>query len=206
MMKYSYNMDRGKVVLAGESGLNASFKDLCVVCDSIRHKSATDALSVLEKASKGEIPILYRRHNKYMGSRHELGGKKGRYPKKCSAMVRKVLVNAVANARNAGEDPESMYVVHASANKTLIVPRSPPKGVGSVGGGYGYSSPRRSNIELAKIEIGLAYRGQAGLGHRTARAIEAVAKAEKRVHRQEKNPGRKPETAKAAQAKAGKVN
>ena len=40
------------------------------------------------------------------GIRHELGGKKGRWPKKCAGLVRKVLVNAVANARNMGEDPE----------------------------------------------------------------------------------------------------
>ena len=177
MMKYSYN-NGGKVILAGESGLNASFKDLCSVCDSIRHRRATDALSILEITSKGERPILYRRHNKYMGSRHELGGNKGRYPKKCAAIVRKVVVNAIANARNSGEDPDSMYVVHASANKTIIVPRSPPKGVRSMSGGYGYGSARRSNIELAKVEIGLAYRGTKGLGKRTARVIEAIAKSE----------------------------
>ena len=176
-MKYSYN-NSGKVILAGESGLNASFKDLCSVCDSIRHRRATDAMSILEITSKGDRPILYRRHNKYMGSRHELGGNKGRYPKKCAAIVRKVVVNAIANARNAGEDPESMYVVHASANKTIIVPRSPPKGVRSMSGGYGYGSARRSNIELAKVEIGLAYRGTKGLGKRTARVIEAIAKSE----------------------------
>lgn len=195
----------GKVVLAGESGLNASFKDLCSVCDSIRHRSATDALSILEEASKGDLPILYRRHNKYMGSRHELGGKKGRYPMKCAAMVRKVVVNAIANARNVGEDPDSMYIVHAAANKTIIVPRSPPKGVRSMSGGYGYGSARRSNIELAKIEIGLAYRGTKGIGNRTARVIEAIAKSEpKRTsnndNKGKQKPKQKPKTAPAQHA------
>lgn len=159
MMNYSYNKEREGVVFAGVKDINASFKDLCSVCDAIRYKSVAHAMNILEEAEKGDIAIEYRRHNKYMGSRHELGGKKGRWPMKCATLVKKVLINATANARNKGEDPDSMYVVHAAANKTTIIPRRPPKGIRIVRtGGYGYSPMRRSDIELARIEMGLSYK------------------------------------------------
>jgi ribosomal protein uL22 len=158
MIRYSYNKDRTGVIFAGVKDINASFKDLCNVCDSIRNTPVTTATALLEKVEAGDQAIIFRRHNRYMGDRHELGGKKGRWPKKCAGFVRKVLVNASANARNMGEDPEAMVVVHASANKTTTIPRRPPKGIRYVRtGGYGYVPTRRSDMELAKIEIGLAY-------------------------------------------------
>ena len=92
MINYSYNKDKEGVIFAGVKDINASFKDLCAVCDTIRRSQVTTALEVLEQAEKGKLAILYRRHNRYMGDRHELGGKKGRWPKKCSGFVRKVLV------------------------------------------------------------------------------------------------------------------
>ncbi len=187
MTKYSYNMDRKDIVFSVESGLNASFKDLCAVCDYIRYRNASAAIAMLEKVSKGDIPIEFKRHNKYMGSRHELGGKKGRYPKKCAKMVRKVLINACANAKNKGMDVDSMYVVHAAPNKTIIIPRTPPKGVRAVrSGGYGYTTMRKSNIELAKIEIGIAYKDASGLGNGMTRALNATTRA-KRVHKAKTN-------------------
>ena len=157
-MKYSYNLERNGIVFAGAKDINASFKDLCAVCDAIRHRGFSDALAILEEASRGERAIFYRRHNKYMGSRHELGGRKGRFPAKCSAIVRKVLVNAGANATNKGEDPESMVVVHAAANKTLIAKRTAPKGIRNAPGhAQGRVKSRRSDLEFARVEIGIKY-------------------------------------------------
>ena len=178
MMRYSFNKDREGVVFAGAKDINASFKDLCSVCDSIRGRSVTAATALLEQVEKGKLAILYRRHNRYMGDRHELGGKKGRWPKKCAGLVRKVLVNAAANARNLGEEPESMMVIHAAANKTMTIPRRPPKGIRGVRtGGYGYTPTRRSDMELARIEIGLAYpKGQKKMEKKPAAPKAGVAK------------------------------
>jgi large subunit ribosomal protein L22 len=186
-MNYSYNRDTKGIIFASVRDLNASFKDLCCVCDAIRYMPVPSAITVLDKVINENRPIEYRRHNKYMGSRHELGGKKGRYPIKCARIVRKVLVNAAANAVNKGENPEYMYVVHASANKTYEVPRSPSKGVGSVvSGGYGYSTRRTSNIDFAKVEIGIADKETKELGARMKRAIKAMAKKEKPVSKETK--------------------
>ena len=183
MIRYSYNKDREGVVFAGAKDLNASFKDLCAVCDSIRNTPVQAATALLEKVEIGKTAILYKRHNRYMGDRHELGGKKGRFPKKCAGLVRKVLVNAAANARNGGDDPEAMIVVHAAANKTTVIPRRPSKGIRYVRtGGYGYVPTRRSDMELARIEIGIAY----PKGRKRPEKKEAPAKPEATKPQQEK--------------------
>jgi large subunit ribosomal protein L22 len=177
-MAYSFNMKREGLVFASAKDINASFKDLGAVCDAIRYKSAPRALTALEAVATGHVAILYRRHNAYMGSRHELGGQKGRYPKKCAVLVRKVLVNAMANAENKGSDPESMYVVHAAANKTMILPRTAPKGALWLGHSMGRRSARRTDLELARIEIGLGYGEEEGLSTHMKKALAAVKRAD----------------------------
>lgn len=156
-MNYSFNRNKEGLVFGSAKDLNASHKDLCAVGDAIRYKRVSEAMKVLDGVITGGRPILYVRHNKYMGSRHELGGKKGKFPIKCAGMVKKVLINAAANATTRGLDADSMYVIHYSANKTTIVRRGPSKGTAFYGRGmYGRGSYRRSDLELAKIEIGLS--------------------------------------------------
>ncbi len=175
MAEYSFNRKRDGLVFASMKDINASFKDLCIVCDAIRYKSAKGALSTLDSVAAG-MPVLYRRHNAHMGSRHELGGRKGRYPKKCAAIVRKVLVNAMANAENKGDDPQSMYVVHAAANKTMILQRTAPKGVLWLGHNMGRRSARRADVEFARVELALGYGEEEGLSGRMAAAISKEKK------------------------------
>ncbi len=162
-MKYSLNLkmnpeDRDEVVLAQRYDINASYKDLCAVCDSIRYRNAMDAMNILDRTANMSMPIEYRRHNKRMGSRHELGGRKGAFPQKAAKQVRITLVNALANATNKGKFIDNMVVVHATANKTRIERRYPSKGSLAWGRGmYGRSAMMHSDLEYAKVEIGLAY-------------------------------------------------
>lgn len=179
-MEYSFNADRSNMVFASMSDINASFKDLCAVCDAIRYRRVDAAMRILDEVANGEMPIVYRRHNRYMGARHELKGGTGRYPMKCAGIVMKVLANASANAKNTGYDPESMHVIHACANKTLIAPRSPPKGARSVVvGGYGYTSMRKSNLVFAKVEIGLSDKAEGKLGKDSIKLISMFDAIEK---------------------------
>jgi large subunit ribosomal protein L22 len=199
-LRYSYNLDKKGIILASAHDLNASFKDLCAVCDAVRYMPVQSAIEALDGVINNHRPIEYRRHNKYMGSRHELQGKKGRYPKKCAGIVRKVVVNAMANATNKGENPDYMYIVHASANKTTIMSRAPPKGIRSHhSGGYGYGSARRSNLEFAKVEIGIAEKDASNLGSRMKRAIAAMGKKEEIKQKTKKQEKQQP-AKKAAKA------
>jgi len=141
MRGYSLDFEREKCAAARLEGVDASYKDLSEVCGRIRRKGASWARSFLERAAEGEIPVLYKRHNKKLGHRRELGGRKGRYPWKAAAIVLKVLDSAIANGVSRGLGEE--YVVSvATANKKLTYPRMAPKG-----------RQARSYYELARVEI-----------------------------------------------------
>ncbi len=172
MDNYSFNRNKAGIVFARMKDVNASFKDLGIVCDAIRYKSAGNAINILDMVIEERMPILYKKHNKYMGSRHELGGRKGRYPIHCARKVKMVLVNAMANAEAKGEDPASMFIVHAAANKTMIIQRIAPKGVLRVGRSMGRGSTRRADLELTRIEIGLGYGDEEGLSENMRKKIK----------------------------------
>jgi large subunit ribosomal protein L22 len=156
-MKYSINIDRKDLVLAQKYEINASYKQLGAVCDSIRYMRVDSAMSILDDVAELKRPVLFRKHNKAMGSRHELKGKKGRYPQKAAKEVKKVLINAIANANVKGLDGEHMFIAHACANKTHIARRYPSKGGLSWGRGmYGSSAIMHSDLEYTKIEVALA--------------------------------------------------
>ncbi len=157
MLRYSINISKEDIALAQGKDIDASYKDLTQVCSEIRYMKVGDAVALLERVENMEAAVPFTRFNKRLGSRHELGGKKGAYPVKAASETMKVLVNAIANAANKGMDIEALYVVHASANKTHIERRRPSKGSLSWGRGmYGMSARTASDIEYAKIEIGLA--------------------------------------------------
>ncbi|MFP3215060.1 MAG: 50S ribosomal protein L22 [Candidatus Micrarchaeota archaeon] len=164
-MRYSFNIKNAEnIVLAQRYDINASYKDLAAVCDAIRYMNAGAALDKLDRLIAMEMPIEYKRHNKHMGARHELGGRKGAYPIKAAKEVRLALINAIANANNKGLSGEDLYIVHAAANKTRILRRYPSRGTLAWGRGmYGRASIMHSDLEYAKVEIGLASKDEAWL-------------------------------------------
>ena len=76
-----------------------------------------------------------------MGHRRELGGSKGRYPKKCAGIVLELLNSAIANAKmkNLGEN---LTIIHTSATVKARYPRMSPKG-----------KKMRSAISTSRIEM-----------------------------------------------------
>jgi ribosomal protein uL22 len=204
LVRYSFNQKAKDVVFASMSDINASSKDLGAVCDAIRYKSVQSALDMLESVANGDTPILYRKHNTHMGSRHELHGNKGRYPKKCASFVRKVLVNAKANASSKGLVSDDLYVVHAAANKTVIIPRYPSKGIISIGHGYGYGATRHSDLELARIEIAVAGPDTQGLSKNVYACVNASKARASRAKPKATTPAKKAQAKKvpAKEAKA----
>lgn len=179
MPEFGYSMqlpekDAAKFARAQAHGVDASYKDLGAVCANIRGKTAEKAEELLGKASKGEFPIHFARHAKKMGHRGEIGGKRGRYPKKSAKLVLKVLKNAVANANTKGLLGE-LKVVHATANKQDIYPRIAPRG-----------RWRRNNYVTARIEIVLREVAEAKPEEKEKKKKMLDAKiAEKRKMREE---------------------
>ncbi len=127
-MGYAYQQRdaKARTARARLSGVNASYKDLCEVCRSVRGRDTEGAIEFLELAAKRERAILFARHNKGKGHRRELGGKKGGWPIKSIKIVLEVLKSAQANASKAGLG--TTKVAHIIANKTATFPRMSPKG------------------------------------------------------------------------------
>ncbi|MCL5239248.1 MAG: hypothetical protein M1286_02130 [Candidatus Marsarchaeota archaeon] len=171
-MRYSINIASDQMGLAQGHDIDASYKDLCVVCDAIRYLNTDNAMDVIAGIVALEKPILFHKFNKHMGSRSELGGRKGAFPIKAAKIVRLILLNAIANSRSKGLDDTALYVVHASANKTVIARRMPSKGSASWGRGmYGMSARTHSDLEYAKVEIGLANADASSLTENMKRMI-----------------------------------
>ena len=171
MKSYSFTIpeqEKNAYAAARLEGANVSYKDLTQVCGRIRKKKASWAEQFLVKASEGEIPVLFKRFNKKTGHRKELGGAKGRYPKKAAQAVLGVLKSAMTNARvkNISDD---LTVEHISANKLDTYPRMASKGRRS-----------RSFFETARVEI----------------VLKGKPSLEKKV--EVKKPEAKPETTTAA--------
>lgn len=122
-------------------GVNASYRDLSQVCGRIRNKKSDWALEFLEKASEGMIPVYYHSHNRNLGHRRELGGRKGRYPEKAAGIVLKALKSAIANGKTQGLG-DVYEIIAASANLKQVFPRMAPKG-----------RQARSFLETSRIEI-----------------------------------------------------
>ena len=55
-MAYSFNRKMEGLAFASTSNINASFKDLSAVCDSVRYKNAASAIALLDAISKGGTP------------------------------------------------------------------------------------------------------------------------------------------------------
>jgi len=108
--------------------VNASFKDMCSICDNVRNMNVTEAVNLLELFSEGKKPVLYKRHNTKIGHRRELGGKKGRWPMKESKIILKLVKSALANAEQKGLIEEDLVVTHIAANKEHMYARMAPRG------------------------------------------------------------------------------
>lgn len=167
-------------------GVNASYKDLAQVCGSIRKKKAGWAIEFLEQAAEMKKAIPYKGHNKRLGHRRELGGRKGRYPQKAVKIVLKVLKSAIANGKTLGLG-EDYIVIAASANRKAGYPRVAAKGRWA-----------RSFLETSRVEIVLQ-------GPEVPKGVEVTPpKKEARKEAPKKDAQKEPKENKAEPKKEGK--
>ena len=174
MIMKGYSQDLGDLAVARAraEGVEASYKDLTQVCGMIAQQDSNMALTLLELASTGTMPVPFKQHSKNLGHRRELGGQKGRYPMKAAAVVLKLLKSAIANGKVKGLG-ERYQVLTASANVKAIYPRMASKG-----------RTARSNIVLSRVELVLKPLTSAPAKpaeKKTEKAVESPKKEEKPV-------------------------
>ena len=179
MAQYQYGFNKKsqfsekQTAKAQQYNIDASYKDLCAVCDNIREMPAQEGVEYLQ-AVLGGFPVLYRRWNKHLGHRRELNGKKGRYPIKAAKIVLGVLNNAIANATGKGLD--NLVIIHVAANKQTIYPRMQSKG-----------RQMRANYETARVEVILAGEENADLLKQQKEKVEKKAKVKAEAAEMTKN-------------------
>jgi large subunit ribosomal protein L22 len=144
MPQASYSFETGdekKIARAYARDVDISPKHAFEIFNSIRGKPVSKAEAILSDAISFKRPIPFRKFNKK--NPHRKGQvKEGKYPQKASKRILKLLQNASANAEFKGLSSEKLKIVHACANRGLVLPRKAPKG-----------RWKRSNIELVNLEL-----------------------------------------------------
>jgi ribosomal protein uL22 len=153
MALYEYSLKPAAIVGKAQAyDLDCSYKDLTQVMRAIRDQPLSKAYRILEQAIQKTHAIPYVKFAKGCGHRSELGGKKGRYPKKECRFALKLLHNAAANALAQGLAEESLYVRHAAAYKQSVFRRYRQFWVSGTVLGYGKNATW-ANYETAHMEI-----------------------------------------------------
>jgi large subunit ribosomal protein L22 len=121
-MGYNYSSrDYNKENMARAIGrsLPISFKQSVEVCNLIRNKSINYARSVLNNVINHKQAIPFKRFNRNVGHKKNIGA--GRYPKKTSAEILKLINNVEANAQFKGLNTVNLVITHINANKASKV-------------------------------------------------------------------------------------
>ena len=95
--------------------LPISMKDSIEACNFIRKKNVESAKKALDNVVKGEQPIPIKRFNKNRGHKKSIGP--GKYPKKVSSEILKLIESVEANAQFKGLNTSNLSIKHISAQK-----------------------------------------------------------------------------------------
>ena len=121
--KYALEYEPAKSGRSQAYDLNCSYKDLTQVLGALKGSTVAKARQILDECIEMKKAIPFRKFSKGMGHRSELGGKKGKYPKKEAKLALELLNNAVSNAKGKGLDEKNLVVLHACAYKQNVFPR-----------------------------------------------------------------------------------
>ena len=95
--------------------LPISFKPSTEICNFIRNKSVNYAKEVLSRIIEHKQAIPFRRYNTNLGHKRRIGP--GRYPKKASMEILKIINSVEANAQFKGMNTANLVITHINANK-----------------------------------------------------------------------------------------
>lgn len=129
MKGYTYRTESGlSVARARGIELRISPKKTYEVLNAIRGLPLERARTVLEDAQQLRRAIPFRRYNQETA--HHRGVGPGRFPKKVTQELLKVLANAEANAEYEGLDADRLYVKVAASSRGRILRARMPRAQG----------------------------------------------------------------------------
>jgi large subunit ribosomal protein L22 len=142
--------DPEKTAIASGRDMRISPKAAREICAAIRKMHLEEAKKFLEDVSLGKRAVPYKRHKKEVGHRRGIQGwYAGRYPKKASLHILKVLTTLQANAEEKGLDVERLKIIHATTDRAMKVKKYIPRA-------FGRSSPylqQLTHIQLVASEV-----------------------------------------------------
>jgi len=116
MVKYSFQGKQENIVKVSGKFLPISSKTSFEIANAIRGKKVDNAISVLGRVAKGEEPVQFKRYIKDTPHRR---GKitAGRYPKKASLNIIKLLKLLKKNAEDKNLNAKELKIIHSAAHK-----------------------------------------------------------------------------------------
>jgi large subunit ribosomal protein L22 len=143
------NLNHEKTAIASGRDLRISPKAAREICATIKNMKLEDAKRFLEDVIAQKRPVPFRRHKKEVPHRRGLQGwYAGRYPRKASKEILKVLNALEANAEQKGLDVERLWIIHAAAQRGTKIRKYIPRA-------FGRSTPyfqQLTHVELAVEE------------------------------------------------------
>lgn len=184
LYKFSFKVpDEREVARSQAYDLDASYKDLANVLAAIKGRTISEAKQILEDCISMKKAIHYRKFATRLGHRSELGGRRGRYPKKEARITMTLLKSAEANANFKGLEVPALIVRQAAAYKQNRMRRYRQHFGSSITLGYGKQS-LFADYQTCRVEIVLA-RGSERDIERAAR--KGKKNAEKAASKKAKN-------------------
>ena len=120
-----------KTAIASGRDLRISPKAAREICLTIKNMRLEDAKKFLEEVIAGKKAVPFKRHKKEVPHRRGLQGwYAGKYPKKASKEILKVLNALEANAEEKGLDVEKLRIIHAAAQRGTKIRKYIPRAFG----------------------------------------------------------------------------
>jgi len=114
--KHSKNYNKENMALAIGLSLPISTKHSIEICSFIRNMNLVKAKDLLKEVIEEKKAIPFKRHRGDVGHKKGKIGS-GRYPKKASLEIIKLLTNIETNAQFKGLNTTNLFIKHIFANK-----------------------------------------------------------------------------------------
>ena len=114
--KYSYQGSKENTVKVVGKLLPISFKISTQIARFIRGKKLEYAIDILQKVQEQKTAVPYIKYRRDTPHRRGKMGP-GRYPKKASSHIQKLLASLKANAMDLGMKPENITLIHVAVQK-----------------------------------------------------------------------------------------
>jgi len=144
-IKFMIETDKEKTARAQVYELHVSPKHCREICNTIRGMKVERAKVFLENVMEGKESVPFRRYNRDIGHRSgQKGWPAGRYPKKATKNILKLVKEVESNAEDKGLDSEYLKIIHAATKKGRTIKGMMPRAMGRA---------TAKNTETVTVEI-----------------------------------------------------